>query len=340
VGGLPDPDWYFEHVLFDASPGPPRRLERGPAATWRRWWQQQASGSELLRAAAAQGFVLSTADLRQLLVSRETARTEVRHGRWLVPARGVVAPLAVDGGSRHVVARRRHALGAAAAVLNRPGLAVSVRSGAILHGLPTLVVPPVAELTGDDRQRFGRRTTVHVRSAHLPPDSVTTWFGVPVTSLPRTLVDLARHDRRDGLMAADAALYQRLVTMGEIAFELDRAAGWPGVVRARALLALANGKAESPLESLTRLALHDSGFPVPELQYEIGEYRVDLCWPDRRLVIEADGREKYSDDALWNEKKRETELRKHGYRVERVIWSDVVNDWPLTRNRIRAAWDA
>jgi very-short-patch-repair endonuclease len=340
TGSTDDDDWYFEHVLKDASPGPPARLAQGPAAKWRRWWQQRADSSDVLRAAAVQGFVLSGPDLRGLGISERATRTAVQRQRWLSPARGVVAPLTVDGGSRHVVARRHHALMAAAAVLNKPGYVVSVRSAAILHGLPTMDVPPRPELIGVEGQRLGKRAGAHVLGARLPPDAVVTWFGVPVTSVPRTLVFLARHDRRDGLMAADAALYQRLVTMAEIEAALGRAAGWPGVVQARRVLALAIYKAESPLESLTRLALHDSGFPMPEPQYEIGGYRVDLCWPDRRLVIEADGREKYSDDALWDEKKRETQVRRYGFRVERVIWSDVVSDWSRTCERIRAAWNA
>jgi very-short-patch-repair endonuclease len=333
-------DWYFEHILFDASPGPPARLALGPAAQWRRWWEQRATESELFRAAAGHGFVLGVGDQRRLGVSRSTARTAVRRGRWLAAGHGVVAPLSVDGGSRFVVERRRHALSAAAAVLAQPARVVCGRSAAILHGLPTMSVPLLPEVARCGNARLGRRAGVHVHGADLPPDVVARWFGVPLTYIPRTVVDLARHDRRDGLMAADAALHQRLVSRADIERELERASGWPGIVQARAVLDLATDKAESPLESLTRLALHDSGFPRPEPQYEIGGFRVDLCWPDRRLVLEADGREKYQGDALWDEKKRETELRKYRYRVERVIWSDVVNDWPQTRDRIWAAWSA
>lgn len=47
-------------------------------------------------------------------------------------------------------------------------------------------------------------------------------------------------------------------------------------------------------------------------------------------MLEADGRAKYTDDELWREKRRELALTRAGYRVVRVTWSDVVDDWPAT----------
>jgi hypothetical protein len=70
-------------------------------------------------------------------------------------------------------------------------------------------------------------------------------------------------------MAADAALHEGVVGSGDIATSLQRSAGLFGVRRARDVLALASHLIESPLESLTHLALHDSGFPPPELQRKI-----------------------------------------------------------------------
>ena len=163
--------------------------------------------------------------------------------------------------------------------------------------------------------------------------AVTTWFGAPVTTPARTLVDLARLNRRDGIMAADAALREGLLTAFAIDAELERAAGWPGVRQAREVLALADPLAESPLESITRLALHDDEFPLPRLQRWIGRDRVDFYWPTYRFVLEADGRAKYTDDEFWEEKRREQRLRAHPAQVqfvERVIWSDITQNWSAT----------
>lgn len=158
------------------------------------------------------------------------------------------------------------------------------------------------------------------------------------------MVDLARHDRWAGLIAADAALREGMLTHTQLGVAAETAAGWPGVRQARAVLALASPLAESPLESITRLRLHDDGFPIPELQVDVPDpeldrvYRLDLLLRAQRLAIEADGKDKYTDDELWREKKRESRVRRlTDYRTERVIWTDVARDWPATRIRLRQA---
>lgn len=342
MGGIPDPDRYLEHVLDDAEPGGQRKALVTPARRWTTWWTERtATDDPVVLAAARQGFVLASAELAALGVSRQRARTHVRRERWSAPARGVVAPIRVaePDDDTFQVRRRRHALAAAAESLLRPDHLVSGRSAAILHGLPTMGVPDVPELTTAECARLGARGPVHIRSAATRIEEVTTWFGVPTMTVARTIVDLARHNRQDGLMAADAALYERLVDLGDIEFALSDCAGWPGIRQARDILASASPLAESALESITRLALADDGFPPPELQVAIAgtPYRVDFLWPRHRLILEADGREKYTAKELWREKRREARLRALGYRIERVLWEDVVRYWPATSLRLRAA---
>jgi hypothetical protein len=254
----------------------------------------------------------------------------------------VVVP---DGTDSFLALRRRHALAAAAAALRRRGQVVSGRSAAILHGLPTELVPPVSELTVAPPTTLGNRGAAHLYSATLTIEDVTTWFGAPVTTVARTIVDSARHSRRDGLMAADAALREQLVRADELACALDGAAGWPGIRQAREVVSLADPRAESALESVVRLALHDAGFPAPDLQAEFYDprrdrtYSVDLLLREERLIIEADGRGKYTDDEPWREKRREARLRAlTGYQVERILWEDVKPaNWPETEQRLRSA---
>jgi very-short-patch-repair endonuclease len=59
-----------------------------------------------------------------------------------------------------------------------------------------------------------------------------------------------------------------------------------------------------------------------------------MLWPHQRLIVEVDGRVKYTADELWREKRRQERLERLGYRVVRVMWSDVVHDWPATLRRI------
>jgi very-short-patch-repair endonuclease len=329
---------------------------RGAAAEWHAWWTARqaecARGGRPERLAARQGFVLTRAQARDCGLTDAAVRRRVRRGAWWGPRRGVLAvvmspkPKANDFVSCRLAERRKLALAAAAAALVNPGQTVSGNSAAVLHGVPVRRDPTEPQLTADSSVTMGHRAAMLVRPARLRAAEIVHWFGVPVTSVPRTLVDLARHDRRDGLIAADAALHEGLTTSEAIDRAVRRARGWPGVRRARRTLALASPLAESPLESLTRLRLHDSGLPMPELQLWVGargsRYRVDMIWPEQRVIIEVDGRVKYAGaaaegDALWAEKLRQEYLSRLGYTVLRVMWSDIDASWPATLARIQRA---
>lgn len=352
ASGALDPQTFFELFLADAdgprswgAQGDRGRSVRNPVAEWRAWWQQAATADGVTKLAAESGFVLTTHELDRLGISRSQRRTAVRRGRWVQAGRGMVAPVDVQRdvpphGAKEVVGRRRHAVVATAAQRARPTDAIGGRSAAILHGLPTLWVPQQPELLTVGDVGAGCRSPGHLYTAAVPDDETTTWYGRRVTTAARTLVDLGRHDRFDAIMAADAALREEVVTAGEVNLALETAIGWPGIRQARAVLALADPRAESPLESVTRLRILDEGLPVPMLQVWIGPYRVDFYWPERRVVLEADGRLKYTDEERWAEKKREQAIRRYRARVdrvERVTWSDVLSDWPATAQLLHEA---
>jgi hypothetical protein len=94
----------------------------------------------------------------------------------------------------------------------------------------------------------------------------------------------------------------------------------------RQILELLDGRSESPLESISRLAMVALG-ALPRSQVEVfstdGRFiaRVDFYWDNLGLVGEADGREKYTDDQLWQEKLRQEALTDRGLVVERWGWS-------------------
>lgn len=340
--GALHPDELLDLILTRAE----TRRPQSDGERWRSWWQRchaELGDDSAARLAARQGFVLTRAQARRCGHSEPALRRLVAHGEWTHVLRGVLSPLAVppapdgDRPAEWLRRRRVHALRAAASALIRPGQVISGRSATILHGLPTLAVPRVPELTAAAPTTLGHRPRAHVWSATLVRDDITTWFGAPVTRVSRTVVDSARHDRRDGLIGADAALHDGLTTMQHVDRALGQARGWPGVRRAGAVLALASPLAESPLESLVRLAICDAGLPMPELQVAIGEYRVDMLWPEQRVIVEADGRTKYTGDELWREKVRQERLARLGYRIVRVLWQDIMPArLPATIARLRA----
>lgn len=329
---LPDPDWYLDNVIV---PG-----RQGPVAARQSAWVRTAAElrvrpggravGPVVALALRQGFVVTRAQARDLGMPDADVRRLVRRGEWSTPRRGVLGVVPSSDDNAAVLA-------AAAAALARPGHLISHRSAGVLHGLPVLHRPARPELTATIPGTSGARRKATIYCAQMLVGERAKWFGVLVTIVARTIVDLARADRAQGLVAADAALHERLVTAAELTRQLDGCAGWPGAARARGVLAAASSLTESPLETLTRLCLFDAGLPAPELQAWIGRDRVDMLWRHARVVVEADGRLKYRDDELWKEKRRQERIERLGFRVVRVLWTDVVDHPEETAARVRTA---
>lgn len=225
-------------------------------------------------------------------------------------------------------ARFAATLTATAAALVRPGTVISHESAAILYGIDVLCSPPWPTLS-TEAGRAGTRSGITLRIASLPEQELSSWYGVSITTPARTIADIARLSELAGLVSADSALRIRLLTPAQLAQSVVNARGWPGARAAQRVLARANGLSESPLESLTRFRLLAAGLPVPELQVVIPGIgaRVDMLYREQNLVIEADGLGKYtSPDTLRAEKRRQVAIERAGYRVIRVMWSQVIGD--------------
>lgn len=292
--------------------------------------------------ACEQGFVLTHDQAHMFGVSDPQVRRLVRRGEWTAPRRGVLSVLAAPS-EKHQI--RPHGqspeVAAAALALVRPEIVVSTESAIAMWELPLLFNP--GRPCGTMRYgNGGGQADANAHAAALDESEIDCWFGVDVTVPSRSIVDLARnHGVRAGLVAADAALHDGITTEGALQRAVRRAQGWPGVRAARRAIELADARAESPFESLTRLLVIDHGLPVPELQVWVetdqGMVRVDGIWRDRNVVLEVDGLLKYrSTDALLDEKLRQEALERAGYRVVRVMWRDLRTP-ERTAERIRLA---
>jgi hypothetical protein len=127
---------------------------------------------------------------------------------------------------------------------------------------------------------------------------------IVVTSPARTVVDCARTlPPRDALAIADAALRSGRVRPDTLAAALERARGWPGAPLARRVIALADGRRETALESWSAWTFDEQGLPAPQWQVEVhgptGLFvaRLDALWQPG-VAGEADGRSKYRTAAL------------------------------------------
>jgi len=175
----------------------------------------------------------------------------------------------------------------------------------------------------------GRRPDPSLRRHRGPvqPELVTEVHGLPVTSLTLTAVDCARTlPPLPALVVLDAALGTGM-DPAEARALLDTIPGQRGVRRAQALLGYADGGAESPQETATRLFLLRAGFPVPTTQVQVdtrlGAYWSDLGFPQWRLLVEYDGRDKYtSPQALFAEKRRQDAITETGHTMVRTTAED------------------
>ena len=162
---------------------------------------------------------------------------------------------------------------------------------------------------------------------------------LPVTSLARTAVDLARtlpYDQGGGVADRGLAAGRDPSMLAE-RLEQAQVAG-TGAPQARRVIAFADGRSESVGESFSRIRLREGGLPAPVLQFEVFDDngcligRCDFAWPDRRTLGEFDGRTKYgrlrrpgetARQAVHREKLREDALRDHGWQVARWTWDDL-----------------
>jgi hypothetical protein len=191
-----------------------------------------------------------------------------------------------------------------------------------------------------------------VRHGSGVPPEVHEVDGIRVTSVSRTVVDLARIGGLvAGVCAADHALREQLTTLVDLARALDALGSARGIRSARTAVALATPRAESVGESLSRLRMHQLGVPAPTLQHVVTDARgfvgrVDFWWEGAGVVGEFDGRHKYgvghgddpraAADRLWDEKRREDRIRATGAKVVRWTWSDAWAGAPMAA-MLRAA---
>jgi hypothetical protein len=269
-------------------------------------------------------------ELRRLLVAGELFR--VRTGFFVTAANWAEA-----------YTEDRHLLEVVAAdTARRDGDVVfSHVSAAVTHSLPLFGIRPEhVHVTGPRTDAVARpKAGLAHHGVRLSDDDKVLIDGLPCTSLARTVFDLARTmPRKTAVAAADAAL--RIIAWDresrcydEGAAEtfrrglLDRiakASGARGVRQARFVVAFADGRAQLPGESVSRLHLHDLGFGAPRLQVHFpgphGEdWAIDFGLDDVGAWGEFDGKGKYSDptflrgrtpeQALLDEKQREDWIR-------------------------------
>ena len=304
--------------------------------------------AEKLRRNIRLAGIMSTAQLVAAGQSPHQIRAMVECGELLRISRGYYATADLaELVPRLDIGALLLSAGAAATALG-PSAVVSHQTAAQLHGL-SMLGPPPAALSLTRPPGVGSRSGkpgVRIHCAALPAEHVGGRLAVPVTTVPRTVIDLARVlDFRAGVVVADSALQQKLTSKNELRAVIAACPRWRGVRTATQVLEFADGRAESPLESLARVAFRDCGLPPPELQVVVtaaGEFigRVDFMWKQFRTVAEADGAAKYEDKSRASyEFRRDARLRDAGFEVVHFTWKDIISDTDAVASSIRRAFE-
>jgi hypothetical protein len=243
--------------------------------------------------------------------------------------------------------QRRHLLIANGIYRQHGGrIAASHHTSAMAAGLPTWGVP----YSRPSFTRIGGLHTTGTAALRIgkawPVDAVD-----PAPEFPRIRPGVAAlqiamsYGVESALVTLDAALSAQTTDSGELQEWLDRLRGYRHCTRARAVVALADARSESPGESRLRYRLRGLGYLGLEPQVELrdgGRFvaRVDLYDQGRNIAVEFDGAVKYEGaegrSALIAEKRREDELRLMGVGVVRFAWSDLASPVTLKTKMDRA----
>ena len=212
------------------------------------------------------------------------------------------------------------------------GAVLSHRSAAALWSFVGGASPRIDVTSVGYRGAVIRRIRHH-RVRRLPPEETTTVDEIPVTTVARTLFDLAEvlaPHRLEG--AFEAAEREELLDMREVALTAERNPGRRAHKRLRTLLprltapSTTRAELERTFSRMCRLA----GLPLPQMNVLVEGLEVDALWPEQRLVVEVDGWEFHKTRAAFErDRARDAQLLLAGYRVVRVTYLQL-RDGPET----------
>lgn len=280
--------------------------------------------------ARRQHGLVTRGQLLGLGLSAGAVRRRVAGGRLTAVHRGVyLVGLVMPPGAKET----------AATLACGPGAVVSHRSAAVLWGLvsPLAGDAPV-DVTVAERYNRPRRGIIVRRTGALDRDERSVLDGIPVTTVCRTLVDLASvADSTEVERAIARAERDRLVSQKELAKLIARYGGRSGMRVLRRVLHQAGGPALTRSEAEKRLLtlLRRAGLPIPEMNARVGNYEVDCLWVDLSLAVEVDGYRFHRSRPTFEEDRRKaTFLAARGIQVIRVTWRQIVDDELTTAVRI------
>jgi hypothetical protein len=286
--------------------------------------------------AAAQGGIVRTEQALECGMSARQVQYRVQTGTWARLFRGVFRIFDM--------ADTRDRLRAAVAAL--PTATVSHQSAAEIHAIPS-VRRGLAVVTVHTQTTHAFPAVKVHRNHDLDPSHVMTRDGLPVTTVCRTIIDLAAVLTASHVESiVDDLLAAKRLTVPELgeAVALVSRRGKPGSTSLHELLALRRDEPDpsaTPLERRGFEVLHDGGLPAPIREYRMPwneSHRFDAAYPEARLAIEWDSRRWHTQvSAFETDRRRDRQAAAHGWRVLRFTWQDVSSRSADVVNTVRRA---
>jgi len=257
----------------------------------------------------------------------------------------------LERGSLHLVHRGVYAVGhsvlgrtgrwMAAVLACGPGAVLSHRAAAACWGLLAASGWPEVSRPGQFRQR--PRIMAHFSS--VPRDERTLLEGIPVTTVPRTILDLAAlQDRRNVERALHEAEVRRLQDRLSVFDLMRRYPGRPGSRLLEEVLAdpLAKGVPVNDFEDAMADLISRHGLPTPRYNPDLvvgGRcFRPDCLWSAQMLIVELDGAAVHrTQKAFEHDRERDRILLAAGYRTIRVTWTQLHDEPDAIASDIRNA---
>jgi very-short-patch-repair endonuclease len=274
-------------------------------------WQAPVSVLDTLisRLAARQHGVVAIWQLAALGIEPSAVRRRVADGRLCRVHRGVYAVGPLD----------RNGYRMAAVLACGEGALLSHRDAAALWNLRQSNRTAIDVTVPGARRRRRARIAVH-GAGEIHPDDRAEVDGTPVTSVARTLLDLAEVVPSEHLRRAyEAAERHELLDMRAVNELIARSNGRRGLP---ALLALLDHDPREALESKSDLEsrfldlVREAGLPLPQLNVLVEGFLVDAYWPTARLVVELQSWEHHGHrQAFERDNSKLTHLQVAGYRA-------------------------
>lgn len=181
--------------------------------------------------------------------------------------------------------------------------------------------------------RSGPESVVLHRTLNLHPDDVTAIDGIPVTSVARTLVDLAGAVNEAGLArAVHEAEVQRVLDVDAIAAVMTRLPRRRGVARLRRLLSSSDSgiSSEAFVNAFLRLCSRH-GLPAPRISKHVHTRdrlaEADIVFPEHAVIVELDSeRFHHTRRSFHSDRRRDTALAAEGWLTVRLTWSRITRE--------------